>query len=415
LFSYVNIKLTGKKHKRGVTKMKKFFLMLCFILICSAECTALAQGAVGTGVYRNLFAEIGKNKTEIDQKVNDAFLSLFHGDQDAKVYYEFNDREAYIKDIGSNDIRTEGMSYGMMICVQLDKKEEFDKLWNFAKNRMQNISGKNKGYFKWHVTDKGEELDNGPASDGEEYFVTALMFADKRWGSNNGIDYISEANNILNTMLHKEDYDPEGSNMFNTKLAMVKFVPGSTFTDPSYHLPAFYEIWAKKAARDNEFWSKAASASRKYFKVCSNPSTGLVPDYAEYDGSPVVTGGHENFSFDAIRTIQNAAVDYAWWKSDPFEAAFADRIQAFFESKGLDKYECVWTLDGKKAIQPYHTTALISMNAVASLSATDKARSKRFVEELWKLKAPTGQWRYYDGMLYMLAMLHCSGNFKAYI
>ena len=28
------------------------------------------------------------------------------------------------------DVRSEGMSYGMMITVQLDKKAEFDALWN---------------------------------------------------------------------------------------------------------------------------------------------------------------------------------------------------------------------------------------------------------------------------------------------
>lgn len=35
----------------------------------------------------------------------------------------------YIEDILNNDVRTEGMSYGMMIAVQLDKKTEFDRLW----------------------------------------------------------------------------------------------------------------------------------------------------------------------------------------------------------------------------------------------------------------------------------------------
>lgn len=40
---------------------------------------------------------------------------------------------AYIEDTGNNDARTEGMSYGMMLCVQLDMKEEFDRIWKWAK------------------------------------------------------------------------------------------------------------------------------------------------------------------------------------------------------------------------------------------------------------------------------------------
>jgi oligosaccharide reducing-end xylanase len=46
-----------------------------------------------------------------------------------------------------------------------------------------------------------------------------------------------------------------------------------------------------------------------------------------------------------------------------------------------------------------------------SLSATHP-RSKMFVDALWNVPVPYGQWRYYDGMLYMLSMLHCSGNFR---
>ena len=43
---------------------------------------------------------------------------------------------AYIEDTGNHDARTEGMSYGMMMCVQMDRKEEFDRLWKWAKTYM---------------------------------------------------------------------------------------------------------------------------------------------------------------------------------------------------------------------------------------------------------------------------------------
>jgi oligosaccharide reducing-end xylanase len=54
------------------------------------------------------------------------------------------------------------------------------------------------------------------------------------------------------------------------------------------------------------------------------------------------------------------------------------------------------------------------MNAVASLAATNP-RAKQFVEALWNTPVPTGQWRYYDGMLYLLAWLHCSGEFQVWM
>ena len=40
---------------------------------------------------------------------------------------------AYLSDINNKDVRSEGMSYGMMIAVQMDKKAEFDALWNWSK------------------------------------------------------------------------------------------------------------------------------------------------------------------------------------------------------------------------------------------------------------------------------------------
>ena len=51
------------------------------------------------------------------------------------------------------------------------------------------------------------------------------------------------------------------------------------------------------------------------------------------------------------------------------------------------------------------------MNATASL-AGDHPRAKQFVSALWNAPIPTGQYRYYDGMLYLLALLHCSGEFR---
>ena len=31
----------------------------------------------------------------------------------------------YMEDTGNHDVRTEGMSYGMMVCVQMNRKQEF--------------------------------------------------------------------------------------------------------------------------------------------------------------------------------------------------------------------------------------------------------------------------------------------------
>jgi oligosaccharide reducing-end xylanase len=53
------------------------------------------------------------------------------------------------------------------------------------------------------------------------------------------------------------------------------------------------------------------------------------------------------------------------------------------------------------------------MNATGSLAATDDIRWD-FVEEFWNQSLPNGRYRYYDGLLYFMALLHLSGNFQIY-
>ena len=71
---------------------------------------------------------------------------------------------AYIEDTGNNDARTEGMSYGMMLCVQLDMKEEFDRIWKWAKTYMYMEEGENEGYFAWSCQTDGHEKFLWPGS-----------------------------------------------------------------------------------------------------------------------------------------------------------------------------------------------------------------------------------------------------------
>jgi oligosaccharide reducing-end xylanase len=306
----------------------------------------------------------------------------------------------------------------MMIAVQLDKKEEFDRLWKWAKTYMYQSGGPFQGYFAWHCTPEGVQLDANPASDGEEWFAMALLFASARWGDGEGIfAYRSQAQEILDVMLHKEDAKSDiATNMFDLKEKQVVFVPIAgrlaSFSDPSYHLPAYYELWARWAKRDNEFWTEAAQTSRAYFKKAVHPKTGLMPDYATFDGRPYGTDDHKDFRFDAWRTLSNVAVDYAWFAADPWEVEQSDRVLGFLASHGMDSYPNQFALDGTP-LSSDHSTGLVAMAGVAALAA-DRETGEPFVRALWETQIPSGQWRYYDGMLYILGLLHVSGNFKIY-
>ena len=376
--------------------------------------------AFETGVYSNLFADyLGKSDDEIQAKIDEAWNQLFYGDDASqRVYYPVGSDMAYILDTGNDDVRSEGMSYGMMIAVQLNKKEEFDRIWKWTKTYMYQTEGGYKGYFAWHCKPDGTQLAANPASDGEEWFIMALMFADSRWGSGEGIyNYLAEAQAILDVSLHADEFGGDlATNLFDPEAKQVVFVPqigkNSQFTDPSYHLPHFYELWALWADKDNEFWAEAAQASRDYLPPAVHPQTGLAPNYSYFDGKPYDDEYNGNFRYDAFRVGANVGVDYMWFRPDEWHVEQSNRLLDFFASQGINDYKAEYLLTGEPQVA-HRSSGLIATNAVAALAA-DPEKGKPFVQALWDQELPTGKYRYYDGLLMMLGLLQVSGNFRIY-
>jgi endo-1,4-beta-D-glucanase Y len=437
--------MTSTEIKRDIRMSSHWLCILCIILLaiipvcsqtkqnanismsrqsgskCVCKSTSNSAGAYYSGKYHNLFSEVlGLSELEVKSRVNRVFNQLFYGnDTTQRVYFPVGSDMAYIKDINNNDVRTEGMSYGMMIAVQMDKKKEFDRLWKWAKTYMQHQTGPHKHFFAWHCRTNGSKLDLNAASDGEEWFVMDLFLASARWGDGDGIfNYRAEAESIADAMLKKES-DPENdgtiTNMFSKKERQVVFVPtvaAAGFTDPSYHVPHFYELWARWADKNNQFWEIAASTSREFLKKAVHPVTGLAPDYANFDGTPhdPWRGGSGDFRFDAWRVAMNVAVDYMWFARDDWAVAQSNRLLNFFHSEG--NYINQYTLDGKR-LSSDESIGLCAMNAVSATVSTSPYK-KDFIEAFWNAPVPTGKYRYYDGILSMLAYLQVSGNFKIY-
>lgn len=379
--------------------------------------TVPENGAFVSGDYPNLFRELlHKSDAEIQAKLDAAWQQLFYGDDATqRVYYPVGEDLAYIADIGNGDVRSEGMSYGLMIAVQLDKQAEFNRLWQWAKTYMYRARPPYQGYFAWHCTFAGQQIDANPASDGEIWFATALFFAAGRWGNGAGIfNYQAEAQAILAAMVRPRRGSID-TPMFNPDNKLVVFVPqlaANEYTDPSYHLPAYFALWARWADSDNDFWQAAATASRAFLPRTVHPQTGLMPDYAHFDGTPHSNPEHNYFRFDAWRTAANIAVDYTWFAVDPWQMEQSNRLLDFFAAQGIATYANQFTLDGTARARD-HSPGLVAMNAVAALAATTPNRTA-FVQALWDQPIPSGHWRYYDGLLYLLGMLQVSGNFRVY-
>ena len=386
------------------------------------------SGAFKTNNYRNVFAEMGYSEKEIDAKLKEVFDGVFYGPN--KVYFEVGDSMAYISDIKNHDVRTEGMSYGMMIAVQFDRKDIFDRLWRWSKHYMQHQSGPRKGYFRWSCKTDGTPNAQGAASDGELYYITSLIFASNRWGNATGINYLAEAQNILDCSMQKTGMT-EAAPLINIEHKLITFTPdpwGGQFTDPSYHVPAFYEVWAKYADDGrSQFWLECAKAAREYLHKSIHPVTGLNPDYNNYDGSLMRRGGviGDAFRYDSWRVPMNIALDYSWSCVDrEWQQQYANRIQDFLYSKGIDTFLDQYNVDGSEPDDILeaggykrlrHSVGLVATSAAVSMAATH-VKSREFVDRLWNSRHEPyedGYFdAYYDGLVRLFAFMHLSGRYK---
>lgn len=378
--------------------------------------------------YRNLFLEVGISEEDTKKRLEEIFQTFFYGSEEERIYHPAGEDMGYLEDTGNHDARTEGMSYGMMICVQLDKKEEFDRIWKWACTYMWMEDGESEGYFAWSCGLDGSRNANGAAPDGEEFFAMALFFASHRWGDGEGIYcYSQQAKKILRACLHKGENGRPGAPMWNRENKQILFVPGIDFTDPSYHLPHFYELFALWAdEEDRPFFKEAAQVSRKYLAKACHPVTGMNAEYAEFDGTPMsrklpwTSDRHDWFYSDAYRTVANIGLDYEWFGVDEGQCAAAEKLLKFldarWEQEPFQIYEVDGTPLGEPALHPIGLHVTTTQGILAVLGHTQDAETIRIAKEwlkrFYELPLRTGDRRYYDNCLYFFAFLALSGNYR---
>ena len=358
--------------------------------------------------YRNVFLEIGKTEEEIEKKIKEAVQTFFF-DEKERIYHEAGEDMGYLEDTGNHDVRTEGMSYGMMMAVQLDRKDIFDRIWKWAKTYMYMDQGDNEGYFAWSCKTDGTKNAFGPAPDGEEFFAMSLFFASHRWGDGEGIfAYSEQAGSILRACLHKGENGRVGAPMWNHE----------------NHLPHFYELFALWAdEEDRDFFRQAATASREYLVTACHPKSGLNAEYAHFDGSPVEEklpwGYFGDFFSDAYRTAANIGLDAEWFGKDAGQFSIPLRMMQFFGTD-LEAVRCAYKIDGTPLERPVlHPLGLLATIAQSALTVSHSdaegsafAVARKWVEWFWNQPLRKGNRRYYDNCLSMFALLALSGNYR---
>ena len=365
--------------------------------------------------YPNQFARIGVTDEAVRAKVEATFQNIFF-DPEENFYHEVDADSACMVDTGNIDARTEGMSYGMMMAVQMDRQDLFNKLWTFACRYMLHTSGKYEGYFAWSVQLDGKHNAEGPAPDGEEYFAMALFLASARWGDGVGLfDYVAQARTILRHCVHQHEMVTNGDAMWDPENYHIRFVPEARYTDPSYHLPHFYQVFAERADEcDRSFWAEAARASREFIAASAHPVTGMSAEYTEHDGTTRLMF-RKPFAYysDAYRVAMSIALDTLWNGRSDATAAVVTRLQDFFAPIPQSDFRA-YALDGTAFDEPaMHPVAITAVLGAASI-ASDSKHADEWLRRFWNEPPRKGKRRYYDNCLYFFSLLMLAGMYQVY-
>lgn len=395
--------------------------------------------------FKDVLANLQLTDRDIDDKVEGAFQQLFHGsgsitsnlnDPTAEaIFFDFGDKgdEGYIYDVYHRDVRTEGLGLGMLIAVELDHQAEFDKLWNYAKSEKKQPLGASSGYYNSACDQTSTVVIACLDPYGLQMFAMALVFAHDRWRTSalGNIDYEADALALLDVMLNKERANGgivDGiTNTFDAETSLVFDEPKTTAasrTRPSILMPAFYELWAQ--ATGNAIFSAAADASRAFFVSVEQaaPKTGLMPLRAYFDGTPVP--GSDTFQAETYRVFPNMVLDEIWTAGAPSNAGEFNNVLTFFLDQGFDKYGSAYNLDGTVVKDKTdHEIALVIVNGITASRSTSSGPGtaatlikdtdkQRFIQAVWELDTPIGEYRYYQGMMQLFALCVLSGKMQVY-
>ncbi len=227
---------------------------------------------------------------------------------------------------------SEGIGYGMLLSAYHGDQPTFDNLWQYYKDNVDS-----NGLMHWErLGCEGGASGDNAASDGDIDAAMALIKASCQWPNTGGRhDYAADATELLRDIRRVEVTRQTESEYF---LRPGDSFGGATCVNYSYFAPGYYRVFADYMTADATVWDSMPATAYELINVAAHPTTGLVPNWAETDGTTPPSGcdwyeNPERYGWDAIRTPWRVAVDYMWW-GDTAAQAYLQKLSAWVESIG---------------------------------------------------------------------------------
>jgi len=343
-----------------------------------------------------------------------------------QYYVWYSDGDWFIEGDADDKIAitvSEAHGYGMLITALMagydkDAKTCFDGLYRYFRAHPSSI---NKDLMAWRQGIKdGKIIDISgvdSATDGDMDIAYALLLADKQWGSDGRIDYLAEANKVIDAIME----DEVNHTYWNLKVGDWATGEDAKLTRTSdymlQHLKAF-----KDASGDSR-WDKVIDKSYKIIDYAyKNFSliTGIFPDFlvlvkgkftppagevleSEYDGA---------MGYNACRTSWRVATDYIM-TGDNRAIAQLNKLNKWVRSNTKNKPEKIFAgykLDGTVISGCDYED--ISFSSPFMVSAMVKSSNQKWLNDLWdyNLKVKTADDFYFGNSIRLLNTIIVSGN-----
>lgn len=325
------------------------------------------------------------------------------------------------------DTVSEAVAYGMLFCVMMDNAENntrplFDGLYNYYLRRLNS-----NGLMNWHidppvsgVLEDPYTVDIADASDADQDVALALVFADRQWGSTDGIPYFDQAKIIINRLEQKicraNSYD-----LFQTGSK----ADGNEWQNISYYSPAWYRVFANVTG--SNYWVNSVIPScygeiGHFYDNNAYDARGLVPEYHDpYDYSEATGFANRppnsyDYTYNACRIAWRIGTDFLWYGTNNDDLAYYSSyaIAEFMEDTTADEPRDITTYsipDG--AQQTYYNvlTFTAPVGVAAMVSSSFNSWRNHIYTDLATYYQGSQHEAYYARSLQLLSLLTMTGNF----
>lgn len=305
---------------------------------------------------------------------------------------------------------SEGIAYGMLLAVYFDDQALFDDLWEYKGNK-EVAAAKVSRLMPWVISSAGAVLDPGSAADADFDIAFALLMADRQWGSAGpSYNYLTLATTEITRC---RQYDIDSGN-FHVK-------PGDSWDDreyPSYYFPAFFREFAIVDGANAAIWNGAIAKCLANINVNRNPTSGLVGEVSNHDGSrintnPCGTAGCDGrlYKYNSCRVPFRYATDWAWnGAATSSSGPETNLLASFFTSKTAAGVVDGYWISNNSNEGPYNNAAFVGPAGCAMVYSSAYAAS--LTDYYNRTSAFNVTESYYNGSLQLLSLLFMTGNFQ---